>query len=412
MAGTSGEPQLSGDPVRQIKPEATSVTGEDAGCQFPTGPDSVCGRPVARSGAPGRPVKYCDLPGHTRAKAFAVRRDTRRGITGAGQPVDEPAQTPLGRPISYGQASFEALLARFERVAADHRLQLGVIVAEAEALVATVGDADAAAYEVAEAHRAAEIRVAQAEAGRAAAERIATTARKEAASAMEAQAQADAAAEEALDQLERVQTQTAARVAACQAATEQAQTDERAARAELEKVRTEAAGAAARAQEVTEAATQTLIADHDRILAERTADMQRQLEQVKADAQEQIQVLRGELAATTSAVARAEAERAASDRAAERDRVTVAQLRAQLDTERGNYLHQLAEVRREAHDERITLTHAHGEQLAAMLAAIGQTTGHPDITPAPKTSVRRTRGKEQGSKTVSTNSASAPSRHP
>jgi colicin import membrane protein len=120
-----------------------TVSDEDTGCQFPTGPDSVCGRLVARSGAPGRPVKYCDLPGHTRAKAYAARHDTRRGITGAGQPVAEATEAPLNRPISYGRASFEALLMRFEQVAADHHRQLGVIVAEAGAILATVGDADA-----------------------------------------------------------------------------------------------------------------------------------------------------------------------------------------------------------------------------------------------------------------------------
>jgi predicted nucleic acid-binding Zn-ribbon protein len=199
--------------------------------------------------------------------------------------------------------------------------------------------------------------------------------------------------EEALDELDRVQTQTAGQVAACQAATEQAQAGELAAQAEVEKVRTEAARAAARAQ----AATEQLTATHERILTERTADLQRQLEQISADAQEQIKAMRDELAAATSAAARAEAERAASAQTAERERATVTQLRAQLDTERGDHLHQLAEARREAHDERVALTHTHGEQLAAVIAAIGQGGGQPDVAPARATSTRRPRGKEQGS---------------
>lgn len=367
------------------------VGDEDTRCQFPTGPGSVCGRLVARSGAPGRPVKYCDLPGHTRAKAYAARHDPRHGITGVGRAIDEAAEAPLDRPISYGRASFEALLVRFEQVAADHHRQLGVIVAEAEAILATAGDADAAGYEVAEAHRAADIRVAQAEADRAAAERIATTARKEAASAAEAQAQADAATEKALNELDRVQTQTAEQIAAYQAATEQAQAGELAARTELKEVRTEATRAAARAQ----AATEELTATHERILTERTADMRRQIEQVSANAQEQIKAMRDELAAATSATARAEAERAASAQTAERERATVTQLRAQLDTERGDHLHQLTEARREAHDERVALTHTHSEQLAAIIAAIGQG-GQPDMAPARATSTRRPRGKQQG----------------
>jgi colicin import membrane protein len=370
-----------------------TVGDEDSGCQFPTGTDGVCGRPVARSGAPGRPLKYCDLPGHTRAKAYAARHGSGRAASGTDRAIDEAAETPFDRPISYGRASFEALLMRFEQVAADHHRQLGVIVAEAGAILATVGDADAAGYEVAEAHRAAEILVAQAEADRAAAERIATTARKEAVSAVEAQAQADAAAEEALEQLERVQTQTTEQLAACQAATEQAQAGELAAREELEEVRAEAARAVTRAQ----AATEDLTAKHERSLAERTADMQRQLEEVSADAQEQIKAMRDELAVATSAAARAEAERAASGRTAEQERATVTQLRAQLDTARVDHLHQLAEARKEAHDERVALTRTHGEQLAAVIAAIGQGGGQPDVAPARGTSTRRPRGKEQGS---------------
>jgi chromosome segregation ATPase len=335
-------------------------------------------------------VKYCDLPGHTRAKAFAARREFERGSPGGfGRPVDQ--LVVADRPVSYGRASFEALLSRFEQVADEHRDQLGVIMAEAEALVRTVADVDAAAFEVEEAHRAAEIRIGQAQTAQAAAERAAGAARREAAAALEEKAQADAV-------------------------TEQAQDGQRAAAAELEEVRAAAAVAIAQAQEGAEAHQRETIAERDRVLAEREADMRQHIDQTQADARAQVtairnevdaakaqaeqlvRTMRGELADAASAVTRAQAEQAAAERAAEMDRAAVAQLRAQLDTERSDHHRQLTEARREAHDERAALTRAHAEQLTAVLATFGQATGHTTDTPPtptpPSPQVRRGRGKE------------------
>ena len=402
------------------QPQSTAadlLTGEDAECQFPTGPRDVCGRPVMRSGAPGRPGKYCDLPGHTRAKAFAARREFDRGAAGRERAAGELV---ADRPVSYGRASFEALLARFEQLAAEHREQLGLIVAEAEDLISTVGDADAATYEVAEAHRAAEIRIAQAQTAQAAAERAAGAARRDAAAALEEKAQADDAAEEALTELATVRDRTAEQLAEAQAATEQAQADQRAAAAELEEVRAAAATAVTEAHAAAEAHQRETIAERDRVLAQRDAEMRQQIDQaqadahaqvtalrrevdaVKADAEQQVRTMRGELADATSAATRAQTEQAAAERAAELDRATVAQLRTQLDTERADHHRQLTEARREAHDERAALTRAHAEQLTAVLTTLGQAgSGHttdttpPPSTPTPGPQARRVRGKEQ-----------------
>jgi DNA repair exonuclease SbcCD ATPase subunit len=354
-------------------------------------------------------VKYCDLPGHTRAKAFAARREFERGSPGgSGRPVDQ--QVVADRPVSYGRASFEALLSRFEQVADEHRDQLGVIVAEAEALIRTVSDADAVAFEVEEAHRAAEIRIGQAQTAQAAAERAAGAARREAAAALEDKAQADAAAEETLAELEAVRTQTADQLAQYQADAEHAQADQRATRAELEEVRAAAAKTIAEARDAAEQHKRETIAERDRVLA----DMRQQIEQARADAhvqvtamqdqvnavqaeaEQQLRTQRGELADATSAATRAQAEQAAAERAAELDRAAVAQLRLQLDTERADHHREITETRREAHDERAALTRAHAEQLTAVLATIGQTTGRATDTPpkAPEPQARRARGKE------------------
>jgi len=92
-----------------------AFAADDEGCQFPLGPQQLCGRPVVRSGKPGRPSAYCDLPGHTRAKAWAARGDEH------GQTVAVPAgESVVDRPVSYGRMSFEALLAQFQQVAAGH----------------------------------------------------------------------------------------------------------------------------------------------------------------------------------------------------------------------------------------------------------------------------------------------------
>jgi len=141
-----------------------AFAADDEGCQFPLGPQQLCGRPVVRSGKPGRPSAYCDLPGHTRAKAWAARRAYDSGDE-HGQTVAVPAgESVVDRPVSYGRMSFEALLAQFQQVAAGHGEQMAALVDQASQLARTVADPDAAAYEVEEAHRSAEKRVAEADA--------------------------------------------------------------------------------------------------------------------------------------------------------------------------------------------------------------------------------------------------------
>ncbi len=157
------------------------------------------------------------------------------------------------------------------------------------------------------------VAIAQAQTAEAAAEKT-TAARRNAADALEASAQADDAAQEALAELDRVRVQTAEQLAACQTATEQAQTAARAARTELEQVRAAAATEVTAAQEAAEAAIQKAIADRDRILAERAAEMRQQIQQAKADAQAQVKAIQ---------------DQADAERAAEPDQATVAQQRAQ-----------------------------------------------------------------------------------
>ncbi|MGH3550595.1 MAG: hypothetical protein ACRDQU_21245 [Pseudonocardiaceae bacterium] len=128
----------------------------------------------------------------------------------------------------------------------------------------------------------------------------------------------------ALVELDRVRTQTAEQLAACRTSTEQAQTVVRTARTELEEIRAAAAKAVAEVHEVADAAIQQVIIDHDRILAERAAELRQQIEQVKAEAQTQvkamqertdaakadaerlIETMRGALADATNAATRAE----------------------------------------------------------------------------------------------------------
>jgi hypothetical protein len=116
----------------------------------------------------------------------------------------------------------------------------------------------------------------------------ATAARKKAAVALVTKAQADDAVEEALVELERVRAQTAAQLAAYQSATERART-------EAEEARGAAAKAVTEAQQAAKAAIQKVIADRDRILAERAADMRQQIDQAKSDAQAQVKILQSQL---------------------------------------------------------------------------------------------------------------------
>ena len=102
------------------------------------------------------------------------------------------------------------------------------------------------------------------------AEKKATAARRNAATALEAKALADEAAEKARAELERVRTSIDT---------------------ELEEARAAAEKAAAEAQEAAEKAVAEAIADRDRILDERATDMRQQIEQAKADAQARIKAI-------------------------------------------------------------------------------------------------------------------------
>jgi hypothetical protein len=181
--------------------------------------------------------------------------------------------------------------------------------------------------------------IAQAQTAQAASEK-ATAARRKALAALAAKAQADDASEEALAELDRVRAQNAAHLAAYQTAAERAHT-------ELEEVRRAAAKAVTDAQEIAEAAIQKAIADRDRILAERAAYMQQQIDRAKADAQAQVKVLQSRLDAAkaeaeelvksmhdelayATAVTRAETENANAERVTKLDEeATVTQQRTQ-----------------------------------------------------------------------------------
>ncbi|MGH3530292.1 MAG: hypothetical protein ACRDQ6_23805, partial [Pseudonocardiaceae bacterium] len=263
---------------------AESVTGDDAaGCQFPAGPDGqVCGEAIGRSGAPGRPSRYCENPEHTRAKAFAARRSIERAVAGgfaAEQAMQRDVVVPE-RPVTDGRSSFGALLSRFEEAvqharqgAAEQQAQLAAILERATEVVRTVSDPDAAGYEVEQIQREASVKVAEAQTAQAAAERDARDARKNLEREAELRAQADEAAEEALQELDTVRTETIE---------------------ELDRVRAETAEAITAAQDAAEAHRRETIVERDRVLAEREADMRRQIEQAKTEAAEQIADARAE----------------------------------------------------------------------------------------------------------------------
>ncbi len=378
------------------------------GCQFPTGPGLGCGRPIERTGLPGAPSRYCDLPGHNRAKAFAARRAFQLaaagvGPAGAGGMVGEPDVVPV-RPVSDGRASFGALLAQFGDIAAAtqqaldaQQRQLGAILDRAGEVARTVADPEAAAYEVDQVQRETSVRIAEAHGLQAAAERDAREQRRRAETEAEQRAQADAAAEQALREVEAVRVETAAQVARITADTDAAVAEqqaraaaavaaEQAARDELDRVRVEAGEqvAAARAQaEQHRAGVET---ERDRVLAERSAEMRREIEQARdaadarvaaaektaqdarSEARTQILAAEQQAADAGRAQTRAEADRAAAERRAAEDRATLERVRAELEQLRTDHHDELAAVRREASEERAALRREAGEQLTAVLA--------------------------------------------
>ncbi|MFZ0873338.1 MAG: hypothetical protein WAN20_02100 [Pseudonocardiaceae bacterium] len=181
--------------------------------------------------------------------------------------------------------------------------------------------------------------IAQAQTAQAASEK-ATAARRKALAALAAKAQADDASEEALAELDWARAQNAAHLAAYQDAAELAHT-------ELEEVHCAAAKAVTDAQKIAEAAIQKAIADRDRILSERAADMDQQIDRAKADTQAQVTILQSQLDAAkaeaeepvksmhgelayAAAVTRAGTENANTERVARSDQeATVTQQRAQ-----------------------------------------------------------------------------------
>lgn len=117
-----------------------------------------------------------------------------------------------------------------------------------------------------------------------------------------------------------------------------------------------------------------MIEDRDRVLAERDADMHRQIEQAKEAAQ-------AELAEANKAKTRAEADKGAAERRAQEDRATAERLRAELDKQRTDYHQELAELREEIRAEREGMRNertANAEQFAAVLATVQAATVHPE----------------------------------
>jgi colicin import membrane protein len=386
-----------------------TAAGGGGECQFPTGPGGrTCGRPIERSGAPGRPSLYCNLPGHTRAKAFAARRAFHLVTVGDGGdgPAEEDVAVPQW-PVSDGRASFGALLAQFGDVAEQTRQaldeqqrQLTAILERASEVARTVADPEAAAYEVDQVQREAGVRIAEAQGAQAAAEHDAGEQRRRAEQEAEQRAQADQAAEEALVEVEAVRaetTETIARITAetdalvteAQQRAELAAAGEHGAREELERVRAEAAEQIAAAEHAAEQHRARAEAERDRVLAEHAQAAREEIEQARAGAAEQVaaaehaaetarrdaatQVLIAQqrAAEATSAVDRAEAAQAAAERRATEDRATAERLRTELEQARTDHHDELAEQRREAAAERAALRREATEQMTAVLARLG-----------------------------------------
>ncbi len=393
--------QLTGDPA----------CAEVGGCQFPTGPGgTTCGRPIERSGTPGpgRPALYCDLEGHTRAKAFTARRALERATVGGAGTVfaGEDERIDSAHPVTVGQERFGALLQLFgevadqaQRTVAVQQTQLAALLAEASEVARTVVDPDAASYEVEQVQRETGMKLAEAQGARAAAEREARDQRRRADTEAELRAQADDAAEQALAELEAVRTQTAEaiariseeaeeRVAGYQQAAQLAETQRSDAEERLQLGLTEAQVQIAQAHAAAERHREEVEAQRDRVLAERAAEAQQQIEDGRREAGERVaqaeqaadtarreastQVLevRRQLTEATTAHIRAEAERAAAERRAAEERATATQLRMEIEQLRGQHHDEIVAARREAAEERAALRREATEQLTAILARI------------------------------------------
>jgi colicin import membrane protein len=353
------------------EPSNTSNTAvaasDEEGCQFPLGPSQLCGRPVVRSGKPGRPSAYCDDPGHTRAKAFAARRVYEPA--GSGQASAGPAgESVADRPVSYGRMSFEALLAQFQQVAQGHCEQMAALVDQASQLARTVADPDATAYEVEEAHRAAEKRVAEADAAQAHAEREARDARRAREHAIEERAQADEAAQEALIEAERIRAEADTEVTEARGLAESAVAAEATAREENENIRLDAEKRVDAAERDATERIQTALDEQARTLAEERQRAEEQAEHLRRETAATVAAAHGEAAAARTAQTRAEAGQQTAEHTSAEAQATVEQLRTELAELRQQHRTELDTLRAESRAERDQLRTEHRDQLADVRA--------------------------------------------
>ena len=366
----TGGPQVSPGPPRQNQREATPVvppTDEpeaEQGCQFPTGPDQLCERPVVRSGKPGRPSAYCDDPGHTRAKAFAARRayeQTGSAQTGGAGPVGESVDE---RPVSYGRLSFEALLAQFQQVATGHGAQMATLVDQASELARTVADPDAAAYEVEQAHRAAEQRIAEVEAAQAHAERDVREARRAREHAIEERAQADAAAAAALTEAERIRADADTQVAEARDLAEAATNAEATAREEAGTARVDAQRRVEAAEAAAAQRIQAALDEQARTLATERHRAEEQADHLRKETAATVAAAQADAEASRTARTRAESAQQTAETANTEAQATVQQLRTELADLREQHRTELDALRADNRTDRDQLRAEHRDQLA------------------------------------------------
>jgi colicin import membrane protein len=257
------------------------VQTDEAGCRFPTGPgEQTCGRPIERSGARGRPSSYCDLPGHTRAKAFATRR-TFPLLPDAGR-AEEAVVEPS---IDDGQQPFAALLAQFADIAEqtrqaldDQQRELAAILEQAVEVTRTATDPDAVVHEVDRARHDADEQRRLAE-------------------------QAAAGERAAREELERVRAEVAGRVATAEQAADTARRDAATQVLAAQRRAAEAADVRTRAEAKQAAAERR--ASEDRATAEQ---LRAELDRARTDHRAELAALRHEAAAERAALRREAAE--------------------------------------------------------------------------------------------------------
>ena len=337
-----------------------------------------CTRPRRPDPATGRPSRYCERadeeggPVHNRATAWKARRTHRED---AAPTQDEGGG--LSAPVSMARATLDQRLAELPGRVADLRQYLDAVVLDLRA----AGDIEAAGSEVEDAHREALTKVTAAEGRAAAAERAARSAHAIAQAAQQDRAEADALTEEATAEMERVKQQAQTEIAraheqlATQAAEFTAALAERdaevdQARRDVADARTEAASAvASQNAATTQAARERETAAQ---LRQELDTARRDFEAARIQYQAQIESARMDLQAATTetaalrtALAEANAQAAAAERASQAAGESLAALRhdgdrqraearSQLDDLRATHAEQLAQVQRNA-DERVAV---------------------------------------------------------